>query len=340
MLIAIDGMGGDHAPYEIVKGAVLASKDTEHKICIVGREDILLKELAKYEYDKEKIIIKNATEIIDNCDSPVKAIRGKKDSSMVVGINMVKEKEAQLFISAGNTGALMAGSLLILDRIAGIERPAIASSYPILHAKNPKISLMVDSGANSECKARNLVEFAIMGSLYMEKVIGISKPKVGLVNIGSEEIKGTATIKEAHGLLKGSSLNFVGNVEAREIPEGAVDVIVCDGFVGNVILKLTEGFAKQIMTLLKDKFTEGILAKLGAGMLYGKIKEMKKLFDYSEYGGAPILGVKGAVVKTHGSANANAVKNTILKGIVYAENDVVSLIEKSAMELGEKVESV
>lgn len=229
----------------------------------------------------------------------------------------------------------MAGSLLILDRIKGIERPAIASSYPILDTKNPGVSLMVDSGANSECKATNFLEFAIMGSIYMEKVLGINEPRVGLVNIGSEEIKGTAVIKEAHQLLKESKLNFLGNVEARDVPHGAVDVVVCDGFVGNVILKLTEGLAKQISSLIKSKFTEGFIAKLGAALLYGKMKDIKKMFDYSEYGGAPILGVRGAIVKTHGSANANAVKNTILKGIVYAEKDVVSLIEESAEKLGD-----
>lgn len=340
MIIAVDGMGGDNAPVEIVKGAIAASEQIPHRICILGPEEIIEEELKKYSYDKEKIFVRNTTQIIDNCDSPVRAVRSKKDSSMVAGINMLKSDDAQLFISAGNTGALMAGSLIILDRISGIERPAIASSYPILKAKGSKISLMVDSGANSECKARNLLEFAIMGSIYMEKVIGIDNPKVGLVNIGEEEIKGTATIKEAYGLLKESGLNFVGNVEAREIPKGAVDVVVCDGFVGNVILKLTEGFAGQITRLLKDKLTDGVLAKIGAAFLYGKMKDMKKLFDYSEYGGAPILGVRGAVVKTHGSANANAVKNTIIKGIAYAENNVVELIEESAVNLEETVGSI
>jgi glycerol-3-phosphate acyltransferase PlsX len=197
------------------------------------------------------------------------------------------------------------------------------------------ISLLVDSGANAECKPNNLLEFATMGSIYMEKVLNIKKPTVGLVNIGTEETKGTTVLKAAYELLSKSSLNFVGNVEAREIPKGASDVLVCDGFVGNIILKLTEGLAWNILKLIKSKFTEGVVPKMGALLLAGKLKEMKAQFDYSEYGGAPILGVKGALVKMHGSSNANAVKNTILKGIPYAETNVVQTIQNSVLELEE-----
>lgn len=333
MKIVVDGMGGDHAPLEIVKGAVEASALTEHQIILVGDETRIKNELEKYKYDREKIIVVNATEVISNDDAPVKAVRTKPDSSMVKGINMVKNGEADLFVSAGNTGAIMAAGLFILGRIQGIDRPAIASTYPILGKGG--VSLLVDSGANSECKPNNLLEFATMGSIYMEKVLNIDKPTVGLVNIGTEETKGTTVLKAAHELLSKSSLNFIGNVEAREIPKGASDVVVCDGFVGNIILKLTEGLAWNILKLLKQKFTDGVVPKMGALLLSGKLKELKAEFDYSEYGGAPILGVKGALVKMHGSSTANAVKNTILKGIPYAETNVVQMIQNSVLELEE-----
>ena len=292
MKIVVDGMGGDNAPLEIVKGAVDASALTEHRIILVGDETRINSELEKYKYDKEKITVVNASEVISNDDAPVKAVRTKLDSSMVKGINMVKNGEADLFVSAGNTGAIMAAGLFILGRIQGIDRPAIASTYPIMGKGG--VSLLVDSGANSECKPNNLLEFASMGSVYMEKVLNIKNPTVGLVNIGTEETKGTTVLKAAYELLSKSSLNFIGNVEAREIPKGACDVVVCDGFVGNIILKLTEGLAWNILKLLKQKFTAGVVPKMGALLLSGKMKELKSEFDYSEYGGAPILGVKGA----------------------------------------------
>lgn len=333
MKIVVDGMGGDHAPLEIVKGAVEASDLTEHQIILVGDEEKINAELEKYKYSTEKISVVHASEVISSDDAPVKAVRTKPDSSMVKGINMVKTGEADLFISAGNTGAIMAAGLFILGRIQGIDRPAIASTYPILGKGG--VSLLVDSGANSECKPNNLLEFAAMGSLYMERVLNVKQPTIGLVNIGTEETKGTTVIKAAHELLSKSSLRFIGNVEAREVPNGACDVIVCDGFVGNIILKLTEGLAWSILKLLKQKFTAGAIPKMGALLLSGKLKELKSEFDYSEYGGAPILGVKGALVKMHGSSNANAVKNTILKGIPYAETNVVQMIQNSVLELEE-----
>lgn len=334
MKIVVDGMGGDNAPFEIVKGAVEASALTEHQIILVGDESLINRELEKYKYSKEKITVMHAGEVITNEDAPVKAVRTKLDSSMVKGINLVKNGDADLFVSAGNTGAIMAAGLFILGRIQGIDRPAIASTYPILGGKGG-ISLLVDSGANAECKPNNLLEFATMGSIYMEKVLNVKKPTVGLVNIGTEESKGTTVLKAAHELLSRSNLNFIGNVEAREIPKGASDVLVCDGFVGNIILKLTEGLAWNILKLIKNKFTEGVVPKMGALLLAGKLKEMKAQFDYSEYGGAPILGVKGALVKMHGSSNANAVKNTIIKGIPYVETNVVQTIQNSVLELEE-----
>ncbi|HML39028.1 MAG TPA: phosphate acyltransferase PlsX [Bacillota bacterium] len=333
MKIVVDGMGGDNAPFEIVKGTVEASALTEHQIILVGDETRINGELAKYKYSKEKITVVHASQVIESEDAPVKAVRTKQDSSMVRGITMVKNGEADLFVSAGNTGAIMAAGLFILGRIQGIDRPAIASTYPILGKSG--VSLLVDSGANAECKPNNLLEFATMGSIYMEKVLNTKKPTVGLVNIGTEESKGTTVLKAAFEMLSKSHLNFIGNVEARDIPKGACDVVVCDGFVGNIILKLTEGLAWNILKLLKQKFTSGAVSKMGALLLSGKLKELKSEFDYSEYGGAPILGVKGAVVKMHGSSGANAVKNTILKGIPYAENNVVQTIQNSVLELEE-----
>ena len=329
MRIILDGMGGDNAPLEIVKGAVEASSKIDHQIVIAGREEEINAELAKYNYDESKIQVVHTSEVIENEDSPVKAIRRKTDSSMVKGLTMLKDGEGDLFISAGNTGAYMAGSLLILGRIPGIDRPAISSIYPIAGGALP--SIIVDAGANSECRPSNLLEFAIMGSLYMEKVMDRKNASVGLVNLGIEENKGTTVTKAAHKLLKEADINFIGNVEARDVPKGACDVIVCDGFTGNIILKLTEGFAWNLLKTMKKKFTDGISAKMGAVLLAGKVKEIKDEFDYSEYGGAPILGVNGHVIKIHGSSGATAVKNAIIKGIPYAQENVVGRIT-SAME--------
>ena len=332
MKIILDGMGGDNAPFSVVEGAVLASRETQHHICIIGQEELMIPELKKYKYESEKISVINATQVISNDDAPVRAVRSKKDSSIVKGINMVKNGEGDIFISAGSTGALLAGGLFILGRIQGIDRPALASVYPIVGGIP---SLLVDAGANADCKPNNLLEFGIMGNIYMEKVIGRKDPKVGLVNIGAEAAKGSTLTKAAYDLLEQSHLNFIGNVEAREVPKGACDVIVTDGFTGNVLLKLTEGLAWNILQVIKKKFTDGVKAKLGAALLIDKMTELKQEFDYSEYGGAPILGVRGPIVKMHGSSNANAVKNTILKGIPYVCENVVDTIQNSVLEIEE-----
>lgn len=332
MRIILDGMGGDNAPAAVVEGAVLASKEIEHEIQIIGQEELIRAELVKYKYDKEKITVTDAREVITNDEAPVRAVRSKKDSSIVRGINMVKKGEGEIFISAGSTGALMAGGLFILGRIQGIDRPALACIYPIVGGIP---SLLVDAGANAECKPNNLLEFGMMGNIYMEKVLGRENPRVGLVNLGAEAGKGSTLTKAAYDLLEHSDMNFIGNVEAREVPKGVCDVIVADGFTGNVILKLTEGLAWNILKLIKKKFTDGAKAKLGAALLLDKMKDLKKEFDYSEYGGAPILGVKGPVVKMHGSSSANAVKNTILKGIPFVEGKVVDTIQNSVLEIEE-----
>lgn len=331
MIIAVDGMGGDHSPAEIVKGCIYALEEISGSIFIIGDEKRIQKELSQYQYDNDRITIIHTTEIITNEDQPVKAVRSKKDSSIVVGMKMVKEKKVDIFISAGNTGALMTSALLILGRIPEIDRPAITAVYP-----NPAIKkacLLVDAGANSECKVNNLVEFGIMGSIYCEKVLNIKNPRVGLVNIGTEPGKGTPIIKGAYKALEKTNLNFIGNVEARDLQNSAADVIVCDGFVGNVVLKLSEGVAFAFIELVKRKLKESILAKLGALLLIGKLKELKKELDYSEYGGAPILGVKGAVIKMHGSSEAKGVKNAIIRAIPYIENNVVDMIHDEVSKL-------
>ena len=332
MRIILDGMGGDNAPASVVEGAVLASKEIDHEIVIVGKEELICAELKKHKYDTSKITIVNATEVITNDDAPVRAVRSKKDSSIVKGINMVKSGEGDVFISAGSTGALLSGGLFLLGRIQGIDRPALASVYPIIGGK---ASLLLDAGANAECKPNNLLEFGIMGNIYMEKVIGRENPRVGLVNLGAEASKGSTLTKAAYELLEQSHMNFIGNVEAREVPKGACDVIVADGFTGNVILKLTEGLAWNILQTIKKKFTDGLKAKFGAALLIDKLGELKKEFDYSEYGGAPILGVKGPIVKMHGSSKAQAVKNTILKAIPFVEENVIETIQNSVLEIEE-----
>lgn len=331
MRIAVDAMGGDHAPYEIIKGAVEAQKELGVEIILVGNQGQIESELKKHDVHIEKIHIHHTTETITNDDKPVYAVRHKKDSSMVVGLNLVKEGNADAFVSAGNTGALLAGSLFRLGRIKGIDRPAIGAPYPTQKG----ISLLVDAGANAECKPRNLLEFGIMGQIYAEKVLQIEKPGIGLVNIGAEEGKGTEVIKQAYGLYKKNSLNFVGNVEARELSRGAADVIVCDGFVGNVVLKLTEGVAMAIMDMLKQQLKKNFITKLGAAILMPALKSFKKELDYTEYGGALMLGVNGAVVKAHGSSNAKAVKNAIRQAKSFVEHEVIQAIVQELERIGD-----
>ncbi|MDR1779005.1 MAG: phosphate acyltransferase PlsX [Clostridiales Family XIII bacterium] len=335
MRIILDGMGGDNAPDEIVKGAADVSLLIEHEICIVGDEPRIRKILSNEKHDSDKLTVRHASEVITGEDSPVKSIRKKKDSSLVRGMEMVRDGEGDLFISAGNSGALMSGGIFILGRIEGIDRPAIGSTYPIL-SKNTA-SLLIDAGANAECKPQALVQFAIMGSIYAKEVLKIDSPRVGLVNMGTEPGKGSVMLKETYELLTETApqagLHFVGNIEARDIPIGISDVIVCDGLVGNVVLKMTEGMALSISHLIRQKFTEGLVAKAGAALLYNKLGELKKAFDYTEYGGAPILGVKGAVVKMHGSADAKAVRNSIARAVPFMENRVVENITNSICKL-------
>ena len=336
MRIILDGMGGDNAPEEIVKGAVEAAKEIEDEIIIVGKPDAIEKQLKKCKYKGEQISIAPANEVITMEDSPVKAIRHKKDSSLVVGLNMLKDGEGDMFVSAGNTGALIVGSRLLLGRIRGVDRPALASIYPDMTGGDP--CMLVDAGASSESKARNMLEYGLMGSVYVEKVWGRSNPRVGLVNLGAEESKGTSVTKDAYQMLNASKLNFIGNVEGRDVPKGVCDVIVCDGFTGNVILKLTEGVSLSIFKLIKDTLKSNVKAMVGGALIKSKLSGLKDEFDYEEYGGAPVLGVSAPVIKMHGSSTARAVKSAILRGMPYAEENVVDIIKQEMLDVAEYIE--
>ncbi len=330
MKIILDGMGGDNAPDAIVSGAVDSLSEFNGEIVIVGRESLIKKCLEKEGYKGDRVTVVNAEEEITNDEAPVKAVRRKKDSSIVRGLEMVKNGYGDVFISAGSTGALLAGGLFILGRVDGIDRPTLAAIYPVIGYEP---ALLADTGANAECKAWNLLEFAMMGSIYMEKVLGRKNPTVGLVNNGAEEHKGTSLTKEAHQLLKESSLNFIGNIEARDLQDECCDVVVTDGFTGNVIVKLTEGLGMMVLREMKKRFTTNTRSKVGALLLKEQLSGIKKEFDYSEYGGAPILGVRGALLKMHGSSDRLAVKQTILKSIPYVEQNVVGTIEESIAEI-------
>lgn len=330
MNIMIDGMGGDHAPEEIVKGAVQAAKEISGTVSIIGREERINECLQALNWNGDNIEVVNATEVISNNESPAMAVRKKKDSSISKGMRMLKEGEVDAFISGGSTGALLSAGLLILGRIRGIKRPAIAAFFPKIGMNDT--SLILDCGANAESRPEYLLQYGIMGSIFVERVKGIENPEVMLLNVGAEEEKGDPLHKESFELLRNADINFKGNCEGRDVPFGCCDVVVTDGFSGNVFLKSSEGVALAVMKRIKQKMTEGLAAKAGALLSYNKLKEIKKEFDYSEEGGAPILGLKGPVLKIHGSSKANAVYNAILKAVPYVEQDVTALIESAITE--------
>lgn len=330
MNIMIDGMGGDHAPEEIVKGAVQAAKEISGTVSIIGREERINECLQALNWNGDNIEVVDATEVISNNESPAMAVRKKKDSSISKGMRMLKEGEVDAFISGGSTGALLSAGLLILGRIRGIKRPAIAAFFPKIGMNDT--SLILDCGANAESRPEYLLQYGIMGSIFVEKVKGIENPEVMLLNVGAEEEKGDPLHKESFELLRNADINFKGNCEGRDVPFGCCDVVVTDGFSGNVFLKSSEGVALAVMKRIKQKMTEGLAAKAGALLSYNKLKEIKKEFDYSEEGGAPILGLKGPVLKIHGSSKANAVYNAILKAVPYVEQDVTALIENAITE--------
>lgn len=324
--VVLDAMGGDNAPAEMVKGAVDAiAKEKNVKVFLVGREDIVRSELDKYTYDKDRIEIVNATEVIETAEPPVNAIRRKKDSSIVVGMKMVKSGDADAFVSAGSSGAILVGGQTLVGRIKGVERPPLAPLIPT----EKGVSLLIDCGANVDARPSHLVQFAKMGSIYMEHVVGIKNPKVAIVNIGVEEEKGNALVKETFPMLKEvEGINFTGSIEAREIPHGQADVIVCEAFTGNVILKLEEGLASTLISKIKGGMMSTFRSKIGALLVKPALKKTLKEFDASEYGGAPLLGLNGLVVKTHGSAKAKEVSNSIIQCITFKEQKINEKIKE------------
>ncbi|MGN0106433.1 MAG: phosphate acyltransferase PlsX [Hominilimicola sp.] len=319
MKIIIDAMGGDHAPQAPVKAAVKAVSELGVEIILVGKIDVVEKELSQYDYDKDKISIAHADEIISNHEEPAKAVRSKKNASVVVAANMLKNGEGDAMLSMGNTGALLASGLLIVGRIKGVLRPALATLLP--SAKGPK--MLIDAGANTNCKKENLVQFAIMGSIYMKNVLGIESPTVGLMSNGEEEGKGDELTKETFPLLKSAPINFIGNIEGRDVMEGNADVITCDGFVGNVILKTVEGMGHVVSQKVKGIFTKGFFTKIGALFVMNGLNEFKQAMDYREYGGAPLLGTKKPVIKGHGSSDAKAVFSAIYQAKKFVETSVI-----------------
>ncbi|TQK74888.1 phosphate:acyl-[acyl carrier protein] acyltransferase [Brevibacillus sp. AG162] len=333
MRIAVDAMGGDHAPKSTVLGALAAIKENPAiTVVLVGDEQAIRNHLPQD--IPANIEIVPAAEVILPDDEPVRAVRRKKNSSLVVAVEMAREKKVDAMISAGNTGALMTAGLLYAGRMDGIERPALCAYIPNTKGR---VTLTLDVGANMDAKPHQLVQYAVMGSLYAEKVLGFERPTVGLLNVGTEEGKGNELTKAVFPLLQEADLNFVGNVEARDVMQGNCDVLVCDGFVGNVLLKAVEGAASTIFSQLKQEFTSSLINKLGAAILKPGLVRFKKKMDYAEYGGAPLLGLKSPVIKAHGSSNERAMKNAIVSATRFIQQDVNGVIQQSLQKntLGE-----
>jgi len=327
--VAVDAMGGDNAPAEVIKGSVRAvNEDNRIHVVLVGKEEVIREQLKQYTYDMERITVVHAEEEITNDEAPVMAVRRKKDSSIVKAMTLVKNNEADAFVSAGSTGAVLVGAQLIVGRLPGVERPPLAPLIPT--AKG--VSLLIDCGANVDARSSHLVQFAKMGSVYMEHVIGVKNPRVAIVNIGAEEEKGNSLVKETFPLLKNcNEINFIGSIEAREIPTGYADVIVCEAFVGNVILKLYEGLANTLIGKIKTGMMSSLRSKIGALLVKPALKETLKDLDASKYGGAPMLGLKGLVVKTHGNSKSDEIKNSILQCIAFKEQNISERIKNSIL---------
>ena len=328
--VAVDAMGGDNAPFVTVKGSVDAVKENSNlKVFLVGQEEAVNAELSKYDYPKDKIEVVNATEVIEMAEPPVMAIRKKKDSSIVKAMYMVSHGEADAYVSAGSTGATLVGGQVIIGRLKGVERAPLAPLIPT----EKGTSLLIDCGANVDARSSHLVQFAKMGTVYMENILGIKNPTVGIVNIGAEEEKGNALVKETFPLLKNCpDINFIGSVEARDIPAGGADIIVCEAFTGNVILKMYEGVAKSMMHIIKGSLMGSLKTKIGALLIKDDLKKSLSNYSLDQYGGAPMLGLKGLVVKTHGSANDIEVKNSILQCVTFTDQKISEKISAKISE--------
>lgn len=325
--VAVDAMGGDNAPASTVKGTVDAlNQSQEIRVFLVGQEDVIKKELEQYTYPEDRLTIVPASEVIEMAEPPVLAIRKKRDSSIVVGMKMVHDGEADAFVSAGSTGAILVGGQLVVGRVKGVERPPLAPVIPT----EKGFSLLIDCGANVDARPSHLVQFARMGSIYMENIMGVKNPRVGIVNIGAEEEKGNALVKETFPLLKEcEDINFIGSIEARDIPKGECDVIVCEAFVGNVILKLYEGVGSTLIKMVKQGMMTSLRGKVGGLLVKPSLKETLKAFDTSERGGAPLLGLRGLVVKTHGSSKAKEIRNSILECVAFKKQEISKKIEEN-----------
>ena len=328
--IAVDAMGGDNAPEEIVKGAVQALTSCKSiYVYLVGRQGDILKSLEGLDYAADRLEIVDAPDIIETAEPPVMAIRKKKESSMVVALKMVKEGRADAFVSAGSSGAILVGGQLIIGKAKGVKRAPLAPLIPT----ETGVALLIDCGANVDARPEHLVQFAQMGSLYMEHVMGIKSPRVGIVNIGAEEEKGNSLVKETYPMLKElTDINFVGSIEARDIPHGDADVVVCEAFVGNVILKLYEGVGATLLSVIKKGLMSSLRSKIGALLIKPALKGTMKQFDASEYGGAPLLGLKGLVVKAHGSSKAKEICNAILQCKSFSDQRInEKIVEKMSI---------
>ncbi len=320
--VVLDAMGGDNAPVEVVKGALAALADSQSvRITLCGRQEDIEAALAGKDYPADRLSIVDARDIISTEEAPVMAIRRKKDSSIVKGMTLVKNKEADAFVSAGSSGAILVGGQLIVGRIRGVERPPLAPLIPSTTQRG--VSLLIDCGANVDARSSHLVQFAKMGSIYMEHVLGVKNPRVAIVNIGAEEEKGNMLVKETFPLLKNCpDINFIGSIEAREIPNGGADVIVCEAFVGNVILKMYEGVGKMMLGAIKGALMSNTLGKIGGLLIKPSLKGVMKTFDATEYGGAPLLGLNGLVVKVHGNATEKEISNAIKQCETFKEQNI------------------
>lgn len=329
--VVVDAFGGDHAPSAVIEGCVMGLEaNPDLSVILTGDEETIRSELSKYTYDTGRVSIKHAPDVITNCEAPVQAVRRKKQSSLVVALETVAAKEADVFISAGSTGAVLAGATFIVKRIRGVKRPALAPIMPTLPGGQV---VLVDCGANVDCKSSNLQQFAVMGSAYAERVLGVRKPRVGLLNNGAEAEKGCELTKEAYQLLQQTPINFVGNCEGRDVLTGDFDVVVADGFAGNVLLKSIEGTAAMVTGVLKEELMGTFLSRIGALLCKPALRRVKRRMNYAEYGGALLLGIDGGIIKAHGSSNAKAIAATLRQASDFIEGNVVEIIRQGVEAL-------